>query len=128
MLARGFASNSNSFRSSCQAQIDLFICGFVCKLFSQESNVRYTHRSVSAMFLDPSDPSKLVTRLHFKIHGSCDGIGWLLVTSQEQQQKGGGQFYSAATKARNAIPFVEAVRFIKQFRPKSLGLTIMKHL
>ncbi|CAE7471490.1 unnamed protein product, partial [Symbiodinium microadriaticum] len=29
---------------------DLYVCGFTCKLFSQDSNLRFTHSSVESMF------------------------------------------------------------------------------
>ena len=36
---------------------DIYVCGFVCKMFSQESTIRHTHRSVAAMFnVDTSSP------------------------------------------------------------------------
>ena len=33
-----------------QESIDLFVCGFTCKLFSQESNARFKHAAVPEMF------------------------------------------------------------------------------
>lgn len=33
-----------------EESIDLFVCGFTCKLFSQESNARFKHAAVPEMF------------------------------------------------------------------------------
>lgn len=43
---------------------DIFICGFTCKLFSSESNIRHCHPSVESMF-DESPENPHVARRYF---------------------------------------------------------------
>ena len=104
----------------CQEPVDIYISGFTCKLFSQESSTRYADGNVKNLF-SSKDP-KVVTK-----NASCRFFfvfrleNWRTLENTYHMmclQHLSLMYLCVLAKAAKALPFIESSRWIRANSPK----------
>ena len=85
---------------------DIFVSGFVCKLFSQESTDRFNHTSLEMMFTD-------------KKYAPRQCFDWMEEGHSRQRIR--TETSHRISQADRALPFLETSRYIRSHRPRLPG-------